>query len=80
MLATASVVFPGGLGIREALAGGFSAAAGLPAAVGIAAAALDRAGVTAMYAIDAALLAWWQRQRRRRTVSAQAVTGPGSSG
>ncbi len=64
VIATASLVFPGGLGVREALAGGFSAAAGLPGAVGIAASALDRVVVTVMFALDAALLALWRRFRR----------------
>ncbi len=42
VLASATAVFPGGLGIREVLAGGLAPVVGLPIALGVVASAVDR--------------------------------------
>ncbi len=79
VVAAASIVFPGGLGVREALAGGFSTAANLPAAVGFAVSAADRVSVTLVYAVLAALLALERRARRVVTVPARVRIQEGQS-
>lgn len=57
VVSTASGFFPGGLGLREALAGAVGPVVGLPATVGIVAAAADRtAGAVGLVLIGAALL------------------------
>lgn len=58
VIATASGVFPGGIGIREALAAAVSPLVGLPAAVGLVAAAADRvAGLAILAAMTGVLVA-----------------------
>jgi uncharacterized membrane protein YbhN (UPF0104 family) len=79
VVAAASIVFPGGLGIREALAGGFAAAANLPAAVGIAASALDRLALTAMFAVSAGVLGLWRRRHQRASATSGVVSPDGTA-
>jgi uncharacterized membrane protein YbhN (UPF0104 family) len=64
VISAATLVFPGGLGVREALAGAFSTATKLPAAVGIAASALDRVALTIMFVVLAAVSAALRRSKR----------------
>jgi hypothetical protein len=53
VLATATGIFPGGLGVREALAGLLGAAASLPAAVAVTVSAVDRMATTLVLAVIA---------------------------
>jgi hypothetical protein len=56
VVASAAGIFPAGIGIREALAGGVSAVVGLPAAAGVVASAADRvAGLIVLVVITALL-------------------------
>lgn len=64
VISAATLVFPGGLGVREALAGAFSTATKLPAAVGIAASALDRVALTVMFLVLAGVSAAVRRSNR----------------
>ncbi len=64
VISAATLIFPGGLGVREALAGAFSTATKLPAAVGVAASALDRVALTVMFVILAGVSAGVRRSRR----------------
>lgn len=74
VLTAATLVFPAGLGVREALAGVFSTAAHLPAAIGIAASALDRVVVTLMFGLLGGIVA--ATRRPKATARAAASTLP----
>jgi hypothetical protein len=62
-LAAAVGVFPGGLGLREAMAGGLSVFIDLPPAAGVLAAALDRVAALLILSLAAALVIM-QRPRK----------------
>jgi len=61
VIASASGIFPAGIGIREALAGAIGAIVGLPAASGVAAAATDRVAGLLVLAVLTAFLMWHNR-------------------
>ena len=61
VIASASGIFPAGIGIREALAGAIGAIVGLPAASGVAAAATDRVAGLFVLAVLTAFLMWHNR-------------------
>ncbi|MHC4519032.1 MAG: hypothetical protein ACYTAS_10615 [Planctomycetota bacterium] len=65
-LAAAVGVFPGGLGLREAMAGGLSVLIDLPPAAGVLAAALDRVAALLILSLAAALVIM---QRARKTAN-----------
>jgi hypothetical protein len=64
VLAAAMLIFPSGLGGREALSAAFSTAVHVPAAIGIAASALDRVALTLAFLALGAGLTLDNRMRR----------------
>jgi hypothetical protein len=76
VLTVAAGVFPAGLGLREALSAGFGAASGLPAAVAVTAAVVDRVVVMTGLGILSLGMAVWPGTRRQ----AGAWAGPPSGG
>ena len=67
VIASASGIFPAGIGIREALAGAIGAIVGLPAASGVAAAATDRVAGLFVLAALTGLLMWHNRAAAKPT-------------
>jgi hypothetical protein len=66
VLTVAAGIFPAGLGLREALSAAFGAASGLPAAVSVTAAVVDRFVVMAGLGILSVALGAWTGTRRGR--------------
>lgn len=75
-IAAAAGIFPGGLGIREALAGALSVLVSVPAAAGALAAAVDRIVGVVVLSVAAALVAAGRTRPRERTrSSSMSATG-----
>ena len=63
VISAAMLIFPGGLGLREALSAAFSTAAHLPSAIGIAASALDRIAMALAFLALGAVFTVHRRMR-----------------
>ena len=79
VIASALGFLPGGLGIRELVAGALSGANGDPAAVGVLASGLDRIVALPVLAVIALGLAAWER-RHPRPAPAGEPSGAGEAG
>jgi uncharacterized membrane protein YbhN (UPF0104 family) len=76
VLAAAVGIFPGGLGLRELLAGGIAAAVGVPAAAAVAATALERVASQVGMALTA-VVAGVRLSDLRRGAAADPASEPG---